>query len=701
MANVGALREAVRTSNISLVKRLVKGGVCVDERLWYGRTLLQECVTLSDVDMVKSLIEYGAANVNAQNDDGKTALHIASRAGALNIVCLLLDAGAQTDIQCLDGTTSLHLAMWKNKSQVVERLIKAGANPNLQDQDHWTPLHWGVQNCNLELVKLLVENGANMDVVNKSLLTPFTLSLKICCFPIAKYMLFMGAGVRIINETTKIPKSVISLLLRPEVVTKQEIDVCKFVILLIENGYDLWHDAELQSSRVMTDKKCETIRQSILSQISDPPKLLNICRNQVWKLMHYKSIRIHFSKAVRSLQIPTHLQDFLLIRAELQFEQLVKNSSRMANKFCTNPSSSPELKKTGIIRLKKASCLIPARNQVAMLEQQKHPSTSKCNELVNDLPKKIVPTRIVFNELSKKIIPPRIVCKDLPKQKIVPSRIVFDDPSKKKVIPPRIVFNDPPKKKIIPTKIVFDDPSKEKILTSRIVLNNSSKEKVIPQRIVFNDSPKEKIIPSRIVFDDPPKKKVIPPRIIFDDSPKEKIIATRIVSDDPSKEKILPSRIVLNGSSKEKNIPTKIVCNDPPKKMIPTRIVFNDQPKIILNKQSQTTEVTSFIKCQEKHLHPQPISNQNMSRILKTPSLNDQQRTPCETEGVKKEILKDVLSRDASNKTILISDKVRKLCRLNFDVMSANTDVSRDERHATKRRAWKTEEPLTKQIKTV
>ena len=34
MANVGALREAVRTSNISLVKRLVKGGVCVDERLW-------------------------------------------------------------------------------------------------------------------------------------------------------------------------------------------------------------------------------------------------------------------------------------------------------------------------------------------------------------------------------------------------------------------------------------------------------------------------------------------------------------------------------------------------------------------------------------------------------------------------------------------------------------------------------------------
>ncbi|CAE1276273.1 H2A [Acanthosepion pharaonis] len=255
MANVGALREAVRTSNISLVKRLVKGGVCVDERLWYGRTLLQECVTLSDEDMVKSLIEYGEADVNTQNDDGKTALHIASRAGSLNIVSLLLEAGARTDTQCLDGTTSLHLAMWKNKSQVVARLIKAGANPNLQDQDHWTPLHWGVQSCNLDLVKLLVENGANMDIVNKSLLTPFTLSVEICCFPIAKYMLFMGAGVRTINDTKKTPKSVISLLLRPEVAKEdgqQSVLRGWRVLNACCSGPDDW--LQQQSSQKIVDK---------------------------------------------------------------------------------------------------------------------------------------------------------------------------------------------------------------------------------------------------------------------------------------------------------------------------------------------------------------------------------------------------------------------------------------------------------------
>lgn len=396
MANVGALREAVRTSNISLVKRLVKGGVCVDERLWYGRTLLQECVTLSDEDMVKSLIEYGEADVNAQNDDGKTALHIASRAGSLNIVSLLLEAGARTDTQCLDGTTSLHLAMWKNKSQVVARLIKAGANPNLQDQDHWTPLHWGVQSRNLDLVKLLVENGANMDIVNKSLLTPFTLSVEICCFPIAKYMLFMGAGVRTINDTKKTPKSIISLLLRPEVVMREEVDVPKFVLLLVKNGYNLWNDAELLSSKVMANKECEKIRQLLLSQISNPHKLLDLCRHKLWDILHHKHARGKFLNMVCSLQIPTHLQNFLLTQAELRLQQLARSSSYTSNQSCIDLSSGSDLKKTGIIRLKKTSSLITAGKEMARLEQD-HPSTSKCNNHVDTLPKKKAPTRIVFN----------------------------------------------------------------------------------------------------------------------------------------------------------------------------------------------------------------------------------------------------------------------------------------------------------------
>eukprot|EP00106_Octopus_bimaculoides_P014171 XP_014781613.1 PREDICTED: putative ankyrin repeat protein RF_0381 [Octopus bimaculoides] len=123
----------------------------------YGTTLLQEAVTQAHVEMARILVQYGKADLDAQNDDGKTALHIASRAGQEALVDLLLEAGAKVNIQCLDETTSLHLAMWKSKANVVEKLIA----------DEWAPLHWGVENGNFELVRLLINNGAKTNVVSK------------------------------------------------------------------------------------------------------------------------------------------------------------------------------------------------------------------------------------------------------------------------------------------------------------------------------------------------------------------------------------------------------------------------------------------------------------------------------------------------------------------------------------------------------
>uniref|UniRef100_A0A0L8GF55 Uncharacterized protein n=1 Tax=Octopus bimaculoides TaxID=37653 RepID=A0A0L8GF55_OCTBM len=101
MGDVGSLKWAVRSCNLHLVKRLVKCGVSVDQRLWYGTTLLQEAVTQAHVEMARILVQYGKADLDAQNDDGKTALHIASRAGQEALVDLLLEAGAKVNIQCL------------------------------------------------------------------------------------------------------------------------------------------------------------------------------------------------------------------------------------------------------------------------------------------------------------------------------------------------------------------------------------------------------------------------------------------------------------------------------------------------------------------------------------------------------------------------------------------------------------------------
>ena len=48
----------------------------------------------NDIEIVKLLIENGA-DVNAKNEDGETALHLANRKGYLDIVKYLIAKGAK------------------------------------------------------------------------------------------------------------------------------------------------------------------------------------------------------------------------------------------------------------------------------------------------------------------------------------------------------------------------------------------------------------------------------------------------------------------------------------------------------------------------------------------------------------------------------------------------------------------------------
>ena len=70
--------------------------------------------------------------------DGKTQLHLACKDGNIELVKELLNQGVEINKQDSDGLTALHIA--KN-SEILNTLINAGANPNLQDyRSGFTPL---------------------------------------------------------------------------------------------------------------------------------------------------------------------------------------------------------------------------------------------------------------------------------------------------------------------------------------------------------------------------------------------------------------------------------------------------------------------------------------------------------------------------------------------------------------------------------
>ena len=132
--------------------KLMKGGEENPEELTQEKKdeeLIEACEN-SSPEQVKKLLETGA-NVNARNDSENTPLHIACNSVDPNIeiIKLLLgkegvDVNVQNDSDGLfnDGEeTPLHIACRYSNAEVVKLLLDKGANVEIQNQEDNTPLH--------------------------------------------------------------------------------------------------------------------------------------------------------------------------------------------------------------------------------------------------------------------------------------------------------------------------------------------------------------------------------------------------------------------------------------------------------------------------------------------------------------------------------------------------------------------------------
>ena len=101
------------------------------------------------------------ANVNAIDNDRRTALQSASWQGHNNIVRLLLERGAHVDHTCNQGATALCIAAQEGHQDVVKILLKFHANPNHADQYGRTATRVALKGGHQNVVKLLEEHGAH------------------------------------------------------------------------------------------------------------------------------------------------------------------------------------------------------------------------------------------------------------------------------------------------------------------------------------------------------------------------------------------------------------------------------------------------------------------------------------------------------------------------------------------------------------
>lgn len=112
--------------------------------------------------------------INASNDLGETALHVASATGRTKMVQLLLDAGANVNVVTKsEGRTPLHLACLNDRIDTAKLLLNcATCDVDAKDHDGDTPLHLATVAGNVKSVGLLIRYGACTNARNLQNRTP-------------------------------------------------------------------------------------------------------------------------------------------------------------------------------------------------------------------------------------------------------------------------------------------------------------------------------------------------------------------------------------------------------------------------------------------------------------------------------------------------------------------------------------------------
>ncbi|MCC9168376.1 ankyrin repeat domain-containing protein [Pontibacter harenae] len=135
------------------------------------------------IEMVNQLLERGA-KINAQDADGKTALHFVVGSTRVRseffeqeqvlLLDILLGKGADPNMKDKEGNTALAQALQATIGQHIgimelDKLISAGADPNITNAEGKTALMLACEmNANFEVIVALLQAGANVKALDNA-----------------------------------------------------------------------------------------------------------------------------------------------------------------------------------------------------------------------------------------------------------------------------------------------------------------------------------------------------------------------------------------------------------------------------------------------------------------------------------------------------------------------------------------------------
>jgi len=164
---MGVFWAAVKGGRVAEVRCLLADGADIGPRVapaQKGCSPLHAAAADGHPEIVCLLLQYGA-ELAATDNNGTTAIHYASAHKHTEVVRVLLHHGAEVDAKDAGGRTPLHYAALAGDPAPLQLLLDTGADVLAKDNAGWTPLHSSMSgsNVNMEVVALLLQSGASTE----------------------------------------------------------------------------------------------------------------------------------------------------------------------------------------------------------------------------------------------------------------------------------------------------------------------------------------------------------------------------------------------------------------------------------------------------------------------------------------------------------------------------------------------------------